>query len=275
MYREGACPRSSRGLAASAHSRLRAFRTAGAHVRNDRTDLLLGMFLAFVAGAINAGGFLAIGQYTSHMTGIISAIADHLVLGSFAIVGAGLAALLAFMAGAACSAVLINWGRRNARSKQFAYPLVLEAALLLAFGTLGATSHEAPEFMALGAPVLCFIMGLQNATITKVSGARMRTTHLTGMVTDIGIELGKMAYWNRDRSRPDALKVRGDRQQLDILLKVVGMFFLGGISGALGFTILGYLFVVPLTAVLLALSRPQLMRSRPARIDQEPYRRRG
>ena len=239
---------------------LKAFRTVAAHARNGATDLLLAMILAFVAGAINAGGFLAIGQYTSHMTGIVSAIADHLVLGSFAIVGAGLAALLSFTAGAACSAVLINWGRRNARSKQYAYPLILEAALLLAFGILGSASHEAPGFLVLAAPLLCFIMGLHHSTITKVSGARMRTTHLTGMVTDIGIELGKMAYWNRDTSRSDALKVRADPQKLGILLKVLGMFFLGAVAGALGFTILGYPSVLPLATVLLVLSMPQLVR---------------
>lgn len=235
-------------------------RTVAAHARNGATDLLLSMVLAFVAGAINAGGFLVIGQYTSHMTGIVSAIADHLVLGSFAVAGAGLAALLSFMAGAACSAVLINWGRRNARLRQYAYPLVLEAALLLVFAVLGSASHGTPGFLVLAAPLVCFIMGLQNATITKVSGARMRTTHLTGMVTDIGIELGKMAYWNRDRSRPEALTVRADRQKLGILLKVVGMFFLGAVAGALGFTILGYLAAVPLAAVLLVLSMPQLVR---------------
>lgn len=245
--------------AESARRRLKAVRTVAAHARSGGTDLLLGMILAFVAGAINAGGFLAIGQYTSHMTGIVSAIADHLVLGSFAIVGAGLAALLAFTAGAACSAVLINWGRRNARSKQYAYPLAVEAALLLAFGVLGSARHEAPLFMIVAAPLLCFIMGLQNATITKVSGARMRTTHLTGMVTDIGIELGKLGYWNRDPSRPDALKVRADRQKLGILLKVVGMFFLGAVAGCLGFTVLGYLALIPLAGVLLALSMPQLI----------------
>ena len=51
--------------------------------RTARTNLHLGVLLAFVAGALNAGGFLAIGQYTSHMTGIVSAAADNIVLGHF------------------------------------------------------------------------------------------------------------------------------------------------------------------------------------------------
>jgi len=41
----------------------------------------LGAVLCFVAGAINAGGFLAVGLYTSHMSGVVSAMADNAVLG--------------------------------------------------------------------------------------------------------------------------------------------------------------------------------------------------
>ncbi|RJF96748.1 DUF1275 domain-containing protein [Noviherbaspirillum cavernae] len=48
--------------------------------RTTRANFHLGVSLSFVAGALNAGGFLAIGQYTSHMTGIVSSAADHLVL---------------------------------------------------------------------------------------------------------------------------------------------------------------------------------------------------
>lgn len=240
-------------------SRMQFLRTAVAHRRSGVTDTILGVVLAFVAGAINAGGFLAIGQYTSHMTGIVSSIADNLALGLFGIVGAGIVALVAFTAGAGCSAVLINWGRRNARTRQYAYPIALEALLLLAFGVLGTASQEAPQFMALAAPLLCFIMGLQNATITKISGARMRTTHLTGMVTDIGIELGKYLYWHRDKTKAEALRVTADRKKLSILLRVVGMFFLGGVVGALGFGHLGYVFSIPLAAVLMVMAAPRLL----------------
>lgn len=74
-------------------------RTAVAHRRSRVTDTILGIVLAFIAGAINAGGFLAIGQYTSHMTGIVSSVADSLALGLFGIVGVGIIALIAFMGG--------------------------------------------------------------------------------------------------------------------------------------------------------------------------------
>src|SRR5690348_13879671 len=79
-----------------------SMRTAAASERTEEADLQLGMSLTFVAGAINAGGFLAVGQYTSHMSGIFSSLADNLVLGAFDLVLIGLSAFLPFLAGAGC-----------------------------------------------------------------------------------------------------------------------------------------------------------------------------
>lgn len=181
--------RRKRGLAGRY---VRSARRVIAPGRSSRADTQLGMVLAFVAGAANAGGFLVVGQYTSHMSGIFSALADNLVLGASALVVVGLSALVSFVAGAGCSAILINWGRRRNRPDFFARPLLLEAVLLLGFGLLGGLARGAPWFIPLAVLMLCFIMGLQNATVTKISGARIRTTHVTGMVTDVGIELGKL-----------------------------------------------------------------------------------
>ena len=110
--------------------------------RTPAADRHLGYTLAFVAGAINAGGFLAVRQYTSHMTGIVSAMADDLAIGIHELALAGAGALLSFVAGAMCTAVLVNFGRRRAWQSVFALPLLLEAALLLLFGVVGASlSH--------------------------------------------------------------------------------------------------------------------------------------
>lgn len=243
-------------------ARLRLLRMAAAHRRTGHNDLMLGAVLAFVAGAMNAGGFLAIGHYTSHMTGIVSAIADNLALGLFGLVGAGITLLVSFTLGAACSAILINWARRHARRQQYAYPLALESALLIAFAGIAAVL---PATSAAGATalLLCFVMGLQNATITKISGARIRTTHLTGMITDIGIELGKLSYRLVARLRHHA-PLPADTRKLGILLPIVGMFFLGGLVGALGFKHLGHAFSLPIAALLLAIAAPQL---RPGRMS--------
>ncbi len=219
--------------------------------RSTAANRQLGLVLAFVAGAINAGGFLAVQQYTSHVTGMVSNVADQLVLGRLDLVGDGIVAVLAFLAGAMTCAMLINFARRKNLSSEYALPLLLEAVLILCFGLLGA---QLARFETLLVPftvlLLCFIMGLQNAIITKLSNAVIRTTHMTGIVTDLGIELGKLLYWNRD---PDiTLRVRADRDRLKVLGGLLACFLVGGITGALGFKLVGYAFSVPI-ALLLAM----------------------
>ena len=217
--------------------------------RTAQNNIRLGMTLCFVAGATNAGGFLAVGQYTSHMTGVLSSVADNLVLGRFTLALAGLAALLAFLGGAMTTAWMVNWGLRRKLQSAYGRPLLLEAALLLVFGLFGTGINVwAGLFAPLTVLLLCYLMGLQNAVITKISHAEIRTTHITGLVTDMGIELGKLLYFNR-LSR-DVL-VTADRHRLGIHLKLVGSFFIGGLSGAIGFKTVGFAATVPLSVLLL------------------------
>jgi uncharacterized membrane protein YoaK (UPF0700 family) len=75
--------------------------TLTARKRTDHANRRLGQTLAFVAGAAIAGGFVAVGQYTSHMTGIVSAMADNLAFGNVTLLVAVLSSLLAFITGAA------------------------------------------------------------------------------------------------------------------------------------------------------------------------------
>jgi uncharacterized membrane protein YoaK (UPF0700 family) len=214
----------------------------------------LGFALAFVAGAINAGGFLAVQQYTSHMTGIVSAMADNIALGAYDRVLGGAGGLLSFLLGAACSAIMVNYSRRRRLHGEFALPLLLEAFLLLCFGLLGARlATVAGLFVPVTVMLLCFIMGLQNALITKLSKADIRTTHITGIVTDIGIELGKSLYWNSPGSSKQP-PVAVNRAKLQMLTLLALSFFLGGVVGAFGFKYLGYIATVPLALVLITLA---------------------
>jgi uncharacterized membrane protein YoaK (UPF0700 family) len=228
--------------------------------RTDQNNRRLGRWLAFVAGAANAGGFLAVGQYTSHMSGIVSALGDNLSVGDFGLVIAGLSSLAAFTTGAATSAIMINWGRRRRAHSEYALPLMLEAVLLLVFGLLGS-NLENNRFLFVPATVglLCYVMGLQNAIITKISKAEIRTTHMTGIVTDIGIELGKLFYWNVSESGPGVTAVRADRSRLRLLASLLGMFFIGGLAGALGFKYVGFISTLPLSAMLVVLAVVPLM----------------
>jgi uncharacterized membrane protein YoaK (UPF0700 family) len=228
--------------------------------RTDQNNRRLGRWLAFIAGAANAGGFLAVGQYTSHMSGIVSALADNFAVGDFGLIVAGLSSLAAFIAGAATSAIMINWGRRRRAHSEYALPLMLEAVLLLCFGLLGS-NLENNRFLFVPATVglLCYVMGLQNAIITKISKAEIRTTHMTGIVTDIGIELGKLFYWNVSESGPGVTAVRADRSRLRLLASLLGMFFIGGLAGALGFKYVGFISTLPLSAMLVVLAVVPLM----------------
>jgi uncharacterized membrane protein YoaK (UPF0700 family) len=228
--------------------------------RTDQNNRRLGRWLAFIAGAANAGGFLAVGQYTSHMSGIVSALADNFAVGDFGLIVAGLSSLAAFMTGAATSAIMINWGRRRRAQSEYALPLMLEAVLLLCFGLLGS-NLENNRFLFVPATVglLCYVMGLQNAIITKISKAEIRTTHMTGIVTDIGIEIGKLFYWNVSESGPGITAVRADRSRLRLLASLLGMFFIGGLAGALGFKYVGFISTLPLSAMLVVLAVVPLM----------------
>lgn len=221
--------------------------------RTAESNRELGFVLAFVAGAINAGGFLAVKQYTSHVTGMVSSLADNLALGQMGLVVDAAVGVLSFLLGAMCCAIMVNFARRRQLSSEYALPLLLEASLILCFGLLGA---QLSTFEGLLIPftvvLLCFIMGLQNAIATKLSNAVIRTTHMTGIVTDLGIELGKLIYWNRNADHP--LKVRADRHRMVVLAGLLLAFTTGGIAGAYGFKQAGYGFTVPLALMLAVLA---------------------
>jgi len=223
--------------------------------RTRRANIHLGVSLAFVAGAINAGGFLAVLQYTSHMTGIVSSMADNLILSNMAAVATGLASLTCFVAGSAYSTILINWGRHHRMRSEYAYPLLWEALLLLCFGLMGNVleTHQALA-VPLTVLLLCFIMGLQNAIITKVSKSEIRTTHMTGIVTDIGIELGKLVYINSREESARYKPVRPNWRRLGLLASLLLSFFVGGAAGAVGFKHAGYVTTVPLAVFLILLA---------------------
>jgi uncharacterized membrane protein YoaK (UPF0700 family) len=188
------------------------------------------------------------------MTGMVSSMADYLVLGDWHAATAAFSALVSFLLGAATSAILINYGKRRQLKSLFAMPLLLEAVLLLVFGLVGAQlSNFQGFFVPFTVVLLCYVMGLQNAVITKISNTDIRTTHVTGLVTDLGIEIGKLVYWNRMHSEV-AHRVLADRERMLVLSLLIFAFFLGGVIGALGFQHLGYLATAPLSFILAVLA---------------------
>ena len=153
--------------------------------------------------------------------------------------------IFCFISGAATTTLLVIWGKLNHNHSQFALPLVLEALLLIIFGF--GNVHN-PIYIIM---LLCFLMGLQNAVITKITNTSIRTTHITGMSTDIGIEIGRLLFPIISKKNPP-LEFNNERIMLH--LSIISLFFLGGIIGAFGFNFFSYSFVVPLALYLLFLS---------------------
>ena len=213
--------------------------------RTRKSDMQLGVILAFVAGAINAGGFLAVGYYTSHMSGIASSIADFLIRHQYGAMVAAVGFLGSFLLGAMTSCIIINIARAHEPSSEFALALMLEAALLLIFG-ISATPEVGIIILSPGVTValLCFIMGLQNAFITKISHAEIRTTHVTGIITDMGIEIGRWVYSHCGG------EARFHAERLHLHMSLLAAFITGAVVGAFCFQHFGFITVWPLACVL-------------------------
>jgi uncharacterized membrane protein YoaK (UPF0700 family) len=217
--------------------------------RTEMGNRHLARYLAFVAGAANAGGFLAVRQYTSHMSGIVAAMADNLALAAYEMVLRGLGALFAFLAGAFTTTLLVRWARSRKLRSEYALALMFEAFLLVIFGLTGKVFSG--ESMIETIVLLCFTMGLQNAIITKISNSVIRTTHITGMVTDIGIAFGRVV-WATLTETGETLEA--EISSLRLLTSLIALFFVGGTIGAVGFRRMGFLFTIPLALIVTALA---------------------
>ena len=239
--------------------------------RNPRPDRHLGCLLAFVAGAVNTGGFLALGDFTSHMTGIVSGMADSLAVGNQMLALTALGALVAFLLGAATTAGLIHWARRHQLRSQYALSILLEAALLVLFSVVGTyLSILHTGMVSFTVLLLCYVMGLQNAIITEVTSGSIRTTHVTGLATDLGIELGKLLYFNR-RNLPK-LHVLANRKKIKLHTLLISFFFVGGLAGAYGFNYIGYASSTILAALLVLIAAGPI--GQDLRLRLRGYRRR-
>ena len=210
--------------------------------------------LAFVAGAVNAGGFLAVQSYTSHVTGAVSRMADELALGHTALAMAAFGVVVFFLLGSFCSGLLISLGKRRRFQAHYALSLMLEAGLLLLFGLMGYRLNQMHQlFVPFTVALLSFIMGMHNSVVTTISNAEVRTTHLTGIVTDLGLELSRLIYFNvsgHERTK----RITANRDKLKLHGLILASFFGGGVVGALGFKHVGFKMTIFLAAFLFLLA---------------------
>lgn len=160
--------------------------------RSFRQNVMLAVLLAAVAGLVNAAGFFSLGVHTSHMTGQVAAVGEAFVSGQSQQAWLSVKFLLSFVLGAASAAALVELTRGQRRGR-YAPALALEITALVIVALMASGDRKGNEsFLVQG---LCFAMGLQNALVTRISGAVVRTTHLTGVLTDLGMELVHLVKW--------------------------------------------------------------------------------
>ncbi|WP_207462550.1 YoaK family protein [Azospirillum sp. SYSU D00513] len=229
------------------------------HGRSSGKERRLAWSLAAVAGCVNAAGFYAVGLYSSHMTGALSVLADHIALGDMAGLLVSLAIVASFLAGTIASTLLMNEGERHRLSAVYAYSVMAEAVLLAALGCVDLWIAEIARgpLLVLG---LSFLMGQQNAIVTRLSNARIRTTHVTGMVTDIGIELGNML--DSALHRRSAVRFAPNRDKLMLYGPTVLCFLGGGVAGVLLYRAVGSALLLGLAGLLAVMALPTIRAER-------------
>ncbi len=189
--------------------------------RSASLNMALGAVCAFVAGAVNAGGFLVVKHYTSHITGQVASGSDALVLGHYSIFQNACFFVGCFFLGACCASVFIQTARLLKLHSQYALSLLVSGLVLMGLGVLSIHNHQLSDFLLLG---LFFSMGMQNATVSELSHSEVRATHMTGVVTDLGLELGK---W--------LLSKNYSFGRFRFLILIFLSFFCGGLAGAYSF----------------------------------------
>ena len=227
-------------------------------VNDPRTLSKIAASLAFIAGAINAGGFLLLRYSTSHVTGTTVRLSSDIGLGDWQGASGALVIVLSFLFGAMTTAFLVAFGRRRRFRGKYAFSLAVESGLLLVFGLSNPTLANDPRLVQGAIILLSFIMGMHNALFTKISQAVVRTTHMTGVLTDFGIELSRLLYYNR-RDHVRTKPIIADRQKLALHALLLVSFISGGVIGTLAFQHFGFIAMLPIAAFLLLLSQRYLI----------------
>lgn len=211
--------------------------------RTFRLDGQLAVLFAAIAGALNAAGFQAAGFFSANMTGNASSFSDHMAIGDWLMAGLFAFFIAAFIFGAMVSGLLIYWGGSRGSRAKYAYGIVLEGTVVLVLGAAALLHLLHPYALILG---LSFAMGIQNAATTRISNARVRTTHVSGMATDIGLGLaGLIGGAGRDAEATARLKLYGS---------TMAAFILGGILGVAAYLAIGGLLFVGMGILLLAVA---------------------
>lgn len=219
------------------------FRHQGRH-RTLIQNLRIASLLSFVAGMVNVVGFLAVQKLTTNVTGHFAFFVDEIFKLDF---NAGMhyfLYILFFFLGSFFSNFLIELITRRNDRLTFSLPVIIESLILLSVALFGNfIIKDSPNLLAYS---LLFAMGMQNSLVTTISNATVRTTHLTGLFTDLGIELSQLLFY------PEKDKQIKLRSSIRLRFTIICFFFFGGIVGGIGYTNFG-IAILALATILLIL----------------------
>lgn len=195
--------------------------------RTLRHNLRLASLLSFVAGIVNVSGLFALQRLTTNVTGHFAYFAEEMVNRDFSHAWVYLFYILAFLSGAFCSNTIVELISTRSVRWMNAIPVGIEMAILLSIALFNpATVIQHANVIAC---LLLFAMGLQNALVTSISNSIVRTTHLTGLFTDLGIELSQIFFFRKPEQQKRL------RSSIFLRLTIICFFFLGGVTGGFGY----------------------------------------
>lgn len=215
--------------------------------RTNKENLQIAVVLSFVAGMVNVAGFLAFGKLTTNVTGHFAFFIYDISVSKF---WEGLIFFLyifSFLLGSFLSGFLIESAYYKKRINVYLYPTLLECFLLLLVLLLEYFSLI--KYNDIKACLLLLAMGVQNSFVTRISKSIVRTTHITGLVTDLGIELSQLLFI---KNKKDILHIKKLKFNIRLRFYIVCFFFLGGFTSGILY-IKGVGIYVLLLAVMLLL----------------------
>jgi uncharacterized membrane protein YoaK (UPF0700 family) len=193
--------------------------------RTYKSNLALAGSTAIAAGMCNVAGALACFSFTANVTGHAASFAKHVVTNNWFELSIILLWLLMFFAGAFAANFLIKSFEHKGAYKAHALPLIIEILLMIFIGVHGISSFEETElYTEIVAAALLFGMGLQNSTVSTITGGTIKTSHLTGLFTDLGAEVSEWLHPKAERT--EALK-----NKLKLRITILINYAMGGIIG--------------------------------------------
>ena len=191
--------------------------------RTLKHNLQIATVLSLAAGIINVTGFLSFKQLTTNVTGHFALFIYDLANFEFWKGTIYFLYIFSFLLGSFASSFLIEKYRVNKQLNVFVIPTLIESLILISIAvTSNIVEIAYPNFIVCA---MLFAMGLQNSFVTKISNAVVRTTHLTGLFTDLGIDLSHLLF---PESHPNQAKLK---ENIKLRIYIISSFFTGGLIG--------------------------------------------